>query len=51
MSEVIYGINPVLEALRSGEREFVKIQIAAGKSVPTAYCLLCKWLPYNFGEK
>ncbi|HLA48065.1 MAG: 23S rRNA (guanosine(2251)-2'-O)-methyltransferase RlmB [Nitrospinae bacterium RIFCSPLOWO2_12_39_16] len=32
MSEVIYGINPVLEALRSGEREFVKIQIAAGKS-------------------
>ncbi|MEK6546243.1 MAG: 23S rRNA (guanosine(2251)-2'-O)-methyltransferase RlmB [Nitrospinota bacterium] len=29
-NNIIYGINPVLEALRSGERNFIKILIAAG---------------------
>src|SRR3989338_4384146 len=29
-NELIYGINPVLEALRSGGREFVKILIGIG---------------------
>jgi 23S rRNA (guanosine2251-2'-O)-methyltransferase len=28
---VIYGINPVLEALKSGKRNFIKIIIAAGR--------------------
>ncbi len=31
-SELIYGINPVLEALRSEKRSFIKILIAAGRS-------------------
>lgn len=29
--EQIYGINPVIEALRSGKRNFIKVVIAAGR--------------------
>lgn len=29
-NELIYGVNPVLEALRSGERKFIKILIGIG---------------------
>ncbi|MBI3814068.1 MAG: 23S rRNA (guanosine(2251)-2'-O)-methyltransferase RlmB [Nitrospinae bacterium] len=37
MKEVIYGINPVLEALRSGKRNFIKILIAAGAKGKAVY--------------
>src|SRR3989338_4876356 len=37
MSEVIYGINPVLEALRSGERNFKEILIETGRKGSEIY--------------
>ena len=37
MGEVIYGINPVLEALRSGERNFKEILIETGRKGSEIY--------------